>query len=474
LSKRAVTSPRMRYRSSLYLRLVLILVGPLLLAMTAAWAIGVGVITNALERRLEVQLRNAASVLSTGELPYTADLLRRLAALQQSDFILLDDAGAVALATSSEVAAAVTESLAQERAWPNSQSRRLAKPVQSIAVFRQINDIRDSGYSALVAVAPLGDVGAAADRAARWLGFAMLAAAALLGTVLLVMVRNITRPLSQLSALADRIAAGERDERLDLARADEIGTLAESLNSMMQRLATYEARLTSRSRLSALGEMSARVAHEIRNPLTGLKLHLQLLAERIDARESTTINRLLSEVERLELVVSSTLLLGAAQALDARPTRLASLLTEVLELMGPSLAHRGISFDTECADDIEPCMDRGRVRQALLNLIVNAADAMPQGGRLRVAARSDPSASGIVIFVEDTGTGVADELRTRMRDAQVSTKPFGLGLGLTVCREVAEAHKGELRIERSAELGGARLVMALRLPAPPLTTSTEH
>ena len=61
-----------------------------------------------------------------------------------------------------------------------------------------------------------------------------------------------------------------------------------------------------------------------------------------------------------------------------------------------------------------------------------------------------------------------------MRDAQVSTKPFGLGLGLTVCREVAEAHKGELRIERSAELGGARLVMALRLPAPPLTTSTEH
>jgi signal transduction histidine kinase len=474
MSTREVTGLRMRYRSSLYLRLVLTLLGPLLLAMTAAWAIGVGVITNALERRLEVQLRNAASVLSTGELPYTADLLRRLAALQQSDFVLLDGAGAVALATSSEVAAAVAESLAQERPWPSSQSRRLAKPVQSIAVFQQINEIRDSGYSALVAVAPLGDVAAAADRAARWLGFAMLAAAALLGTVLLVMVRNITRPLSQLCALADRIAAGEREERLDLARADEIGTLAESLNSMMQRLATYEARLTSRSRLSALGEMSARVAHEIRNPLTGLKLHLQLLAERLDARESTTINRLLSEVQRLELVVSSTLLLGTAQALDARPTRLTALLTEVLELMGPSLAHRGISFDIDCGDDIEAWMDRGRVRQALLNLIVNAADAMPHGGRLRVAARSDPSRGGIVISVEDTGSGVSDELRTRMRDAQVSTKPFGLGLGLTVCREVAEAHKGELRIERSAELGGARLVMALRLPAPPLPASTEH
>jgi signal transduction histidine kinase len=464
----------MRYRSSLYLRLVLTLLGPLLLAMTAAWAIGVGVTTNALERRLELQLRNAASVLSTGELPYTADLLRRLAALQQSDFVLLDHSGAVALTTSPSVATAVTQSLADGRAWPSSQSRRLAKPVQSIAVFQQIDEVRDSRYSALVAVAALGDVAAAANRAARWLGFAMLAAAAVLGTVLLLVVRNNTRPLSQLSALAERIAAGERDQRHELARADEIGALAESLNSMMQRLAAYEARLTSRSRLSALGEMSARVAHEIRNPLTGLKLHLQLLAERIDHRESTTIKRLLSEVQRLELLVSSTLLLGGTQALDPQPTRLRSLLTEVLELMGPSLAHRGIRFESDCEDDVEARMDRGRVRQALLNLIVNAADAMPHGGRLRVSARGDASTGRTVICVEDTGGGVPDELRGRMREGQVSTKPFGLGLGLILCREVAEAHRGELRIEQSAELGGARLVLALRLPAPPLTASTEH
>src|SRR5689334_1994229 len=179
----------MRYRSSLYLRLVLTLLGPLLLAMTAAWAIGVGVITNALERRLEVQLRKAASVLSTGELPYTADLLRRLAALQQSDFVLLDTDGSVALTTSPAVAAAVTQSLAERREWPKSESRRLPKPVQSIAVLQRINDMRDSRYSALVAVAPLGDVAAAASRATRWLGFAMLASAAVLGTVLLVIVR---------------------------------------------------------------------------------------------------------------------------------------------------------------------------------------------------------------------------------------------------------------------------------------------
>ena len=157
-------------------------------------------------------------------------------------------------------------------------------------------------YSALVAVAPLGDAAAAARRAARWLGLAMLAATAFLGAVLLTLVRNITRPLAQLSAFADRIAAGEREQRLELPRADEIGALGESLNTMMVRLGGYESRLASRSRMSALGEMSARLAHEIRNPLTGLKLHLQLLAERIDARESDRVEQLLTEVQRLELL----------------------------------------------------------------------------------------------------------------------------------------------------------------------------
>ena len=103
------------------------------------------------------------------------------------------------------------------------------------------------------------------------------------------------------------------------------------------------------------------------------------------------------------------------------------------------------------------------MRQALLNLIVNAADAMPQGGALRISAEQDSAAARVLISVEDSGPGLPEDVRARLGDSSVSTKPFGLGLGMTVCREVAAAHGGELRIERSGDLGGACFVLAFPL-----------
>lgn len=460
----------MRFRPSLYARLTLALLGPLLLAMVAAWAIGVRVVTQALEQRVEGQSRNAAAVLATWGLPYTPELLRRLALLQRADFTLVDTTGRVVFSTSESVGRALAAPLAGFASNPPSAPAafKLDEPASGIAVYQPIDASHDPRYSALVAVAPLGDVEAAARRATWWLGLAMLAAGAVLGALLLGLVRNITRPLAQLADMADRIAAGEREQRMVLPRADEIGAVAESLNSMMLRLRGYEERLASRSRLSALGEMSARLAHEIRNPLTGLKLHLQLFAERVDPRESARVQQLLGEVQRLELLVSTTLMLGREQPLTVEVARIEPLVTDVIDLMGPSLAHRGIRADSRCDPELAVGVDRARLRQALLNLIVNAADAMPQGGQLLVAAEHDIAAGRAMIVVEDSGPGVSDEVLQRLPDDPVSTKPFGLGLGLTMCRDVAAAHGGELRVERSAVLGGARIVIALPLsPASP-------
>lgn len=455
---------------SLFVRLSLALLGPLLLAMLAAWAIGVGIVTRALEQRVEGQSRNAAAVLATWGLPYTPELLRRLAALQQADFALLDHSGRVVVSTSDATATALVAPLADFLVTRRTDrgTFRLESPVRSIAVYQAIATANDPRYSALVAVAPLADAEAAARRAAGWLGLAMLAAAALLGVLLLAIVRNMTRPLSQLSALADRIAVGEREQSLDLHRADEIGALAEALNSMMERLREYESRLSSRSRLSALGDISARLAHEIRNPLTGLKLHLQLLAERVDPTESARVAQLLTEVQRLELLVSSTLMLGREQTAECEPTALAGLIDEVADLMGPSLSHRGVEVERRCDELLHASVDAVRLRQAILNLVTNAADAMPQGGRLLVVAETDIAHATVTIAVEDSGPGVPEAIRTGLLDAPASTKPFGLGLGLAVCRDVAAAHGGTLRIECSTELGGARFVITLPWTSPPI------
>ncbi len=107
----------MRYRPSLYLRLILTLLGPLLIAMAAAWTIGVSIVTNVLEQRLEGQLRNAATVLATWDLPYTPELLRQLASLQESDFVLLDRTGAVAVTTWPRLATRSRRRFAERRPW---------------------------------------------------------------------------------------------------------------------------------------------------------------------------------------------------------------------------------------------------------------------------------------------------------------------------------------------------------------------
>jgi signal transduction histidine kinase len=449
----------------LYVRLILALLGPLLLAMAAAWAIGVGIVTRTLEQRVEGQLRNAVAVLAGGGLPMTPDLLKRLASLQQSDLVLLDRHGRVSIATADDVGRAIEASLASGKPWSRDEPQRLDTPQRSLALYHPFPDGVMTDHSALVAVAPLADADRAAAHATRWLGFAMVTATIVLGAVLLLLVRSITRPLSELSRLADRIAAGERNSRVDLGRADEIGALAEALNSMMERLRSYEDRLASQTRLSALGQMSAKLAHEIRNPLTGLKLHLQLMAERNDAPDPTRVARLLSEVQRLELLVASTLTLGVDRPLDIVDAPLADLIGDVLELMAPSLAHRGIVAERHCDDRLRAPVDRDRLRQALLNLIVNAADAMPEGGRLRIRTEPDAASARVRILVEDSGPGVVQPAGERAGASPASTKPFGLGLGLTVCRDVAAAHGGELRIERSAELGGACFVIVLPVVA---------
>jgi signal transduction histidine kinase len=456
-----------RYRPSLYWRLTLALLGPLLLAMLAAWAIGVGIVSQSLEQRVERQSRNAARVLAASGLPYTPELLRRLAAMQQADFVLVDRAGKVALATSPDVGAALEASLGQFVVNPGHDVPpvRFEQPSPAIAVYEPIAAQHDPRYAALVAVVPLADAQGAARRAALGVGIAMLAAALLLAALLLTLVRGITRPLGELAAFANRIAAGEREERLELASGEEIRALAESLNAMVVRLADYESRLASRSRLAALGDMSARLAHEIRNPLTGIKLHLQLLAERADPRETARMKQLLAEVQRLELLVSSTLMLGGEQPLSTGPVDLPELVGDVLDLMQPSLEHRGITVERDCVGVPGLNADRARLRQALLNLVVNAADAMPRGGRLCVRTQLEAPAQRALVAVEDSGPGVSGELRATLQTDPVSTKPFGLGLGLVVCRDVAAAHGGELRIERSAALGGARFVLAIPLQA---------
>ena len=234
----------------------------------------------------------------------------------------------------------------------------------------------------------------------------------------------MTEPVRRLVTMADGIAAGRRDVRAEPSGGGELAALATSLNEMTARLKSYEAELADRSRLAALGELSARIAHEIRNPLTGLKLHLQLLAEGASDAQAATVARLLDEVGRLELIVASSLALGGGQRNAPQPGNLVALVDEVLHLMEPSLRHRHIDVMRRLTHLPPVTMDRDRLKQALLNLIANAADALPGGGTIAVTAALDDACRKLRVSVEDSGAGFPPEQLAGSANGSGSRKPF--------------------------------------------------
>jgi signal transduction histidine kinase len=246
-------------------------------------------------------------------------------------------------------------------------------------------------------------------------------------------------------------------------RDDEIGALARSLNAMADRLAAYEREMIEKNRLAALGTMAARIAHEVRNPLTALKLQLQLLAESARGEQRDTIAVLEDEVGRLELIVAGVL--GQAQAgplrLERRPVALDALIGEVLRLFRPQLAHRGIELEARASALPAPLsLDPDRLKQVLVNLLVNARDALPDGGLVRVSWDA-LAGGGALVSIEDSGPGLPPEECERVLAGGVSSKPDGLGLGMRLSRELVEAHGGDLAL-RASPLGGLRV--ELRLP----------
>ena len=422
---------------------------PFAVAMLLAWAGAVLLYSSALERRTTAQLANAAEVLARGNLPLSPELLTRLAELQGAEYLLANRSGVIVFSTWEPVPAEL-------RGLPRvaTDQRVTISAVPWIVISRDLRNNQDSRYARVIAATSLADTRVAARRAALALAGVLLLALVVLSLILRRLVHGITEPLSQLAAAAHDIAAGRRDVRFKVRRDDEVGRLGAALNNMSARLSEYENALAERSRNAALGELSARIAHEIRNPLTGIKMHLQLLAES-NAADRPRIEQLLAEVRRLELIANATLALGRDAALQLERLDLSALAREVGELMTPAFAHRGIALELHAPAPVPLTADGAQLRQALLNLLVNAADAMPGGGRIRVSVATHDDRARLA--VEDSGPG--------MNAAPPSGKSLGLGLGLPLCREIIARHQGELHASTSATLGGACFTIEIPLAA---------
>ncbi len=463
----------MRVPSRLQLRFLIASLVPMLVVLATAWLIANWSFSRALEQRVTEQLQVAATELANGRLPLSPVLLQRVGALLSADVTLLDAAGAP-IGGADPAGLAVAAALADQAAPPAPGVTRVQRlevaGEPTVVVATGIDGLADPRFRAVLIAASLRDAREAARRTALGMGLAVLLAGAALAGLSFYLVRGLAAPIERLVAMAGELAAGRRDVRVPPESAGEVGAIARALNELGERLRSYEDELAARSRSSALGEMSARIAHEIRNPLTALQLQLQLLEERVPEAQRPTVARLLDELRRLELIVASALAEArAAQNQDQgrRLLPLQQVAREVLDLVEPSFTHRGLALERALREVPLLALDADRLKQALLNMLSNAADAAGRDGRVRVTTRRDALDSSAVLEVEDDGAGIDESRRASLVSGQSgSAKPFGLGIGLKVCAEVAAEHGGRLEIGRSEGLGGARVALVLPAPLP--------
>ena len=255
---------------------------------------------------------------------------------------------------------------------------------------------------------------------------------------------SLTRPLARLAGQARRIAAGDLTPRLSARRGDEIGVLAETLDGMVASLREAQAARVQAERLATLGRISAGLAHEIRNPLSSIRMHVQVLGRQPGA-DSATSRLLLAEIDRLDGILSELLTWARPSELRREAVDLGVLLDEALELMRPQLEHRGIRVSRH-ADAVPPLNgDRERLRQLLRNLLANARDALGTGGTLTV--RLAPGGAGVRLEVADDGPGIPAEIRDRVFEPFVTGRRDGTGLGLALAKRAVEDHGGALGFE---------------------------
>jgi two-component system, NtrC family, sensor kinase len=302
------------------------------------------------------------------------------------------------------------------------------------------------------------------ERVATWLLVSLTLATLATGAGMAVYARRMLLPLGLVTDRAKAVALGDLKPRPAVVSNDEIGELAATFEGMVSAIARANEQLLASERLATIGKMAAHVTHEIRNPLSSIALNLELLEEEVPASAEEAHNLLRAikaEVERLSGLSEQYLSVARQRPHQKRPEKLGEIVEEACEFVRRELGQAGISLQLEIGAEVEALtlpLDEAQIRQALLNLLRNAREAMPSGGRVLV--KLERSEGGLDLIVDDEGVGMPSTTRERLFEPFFTTKQHGTGLGLAITRQIAEAHGGGIRVE-PRDPNGTRIVLHL-------------
>jgi two-component system, NtrC family, sensor kinase len=292
------------------------------------------------------------------------------------------------------------------------------------------------------------------------------------GVAVSLHIRRLLAPLGRVTQRAQAVARGDLTPHDVVPTEDEIGDLAAAFERMVSAVARAQSRAVANERLAAIGKMAAHVTHEIRNPLSSIGLNIELLEEELKKESPKTeslalLSAIAREVERLGLLSEEYLRVARLPSPRMEAEHIAETVRAVMKFAGPEIERAGCTASLRIDDDLPPALfDEAQIRQALLNLVRNARESMPDGGPIDVRVWAD--GMSVAIDVEDRGGGIPDEIRARVFDPFFSTKGEGTGLGLAITRQIVEAHGGTISCETRA--GGGTL-FRITLPIAPSRAS---
>ncbi|HEV8711609.1 MAG TPA: ATP-binding protein, partial [Candidatus Binatia bacterium] len=306
-----------------------------------------------------------------------------------------------------------------------------------------------------------------------------------LAVIVSVVIRqSVTQPLRTLTRQIEAIGQGQLDQRLHLTRRDEIGQVAQEFDHMCARLEEAHSRLVTQSeeklrleralrhseKLAALGQLASRLAHEIGTPLNVIQGRAEQLLQRktLAEKDRAFLGVIVTQIEQISKFIRQLLTLARRSEPQLRAVRLNEIVGRVWEIVGDRGNTGGVEITLALADDVPPILgDPEQLQQVLLNLSVNAVQAVGASGRVTLSTRCQPNGSpgrtGMVeAVVADTGPGISPQDLPHIFEPFFTTKGMvgGTGLGLAICREIVLNHCGDIRVE--SEPGqGARFIVVL-------------
>jgi signal transduction histidine kinase len=291
----------------------------------------------------------------------------------------------------------------------------------------------------------------------------------------LVMLKFVRKPLNRLAENMTKVEQGDLSVRMKPEGKDEVGRLVATFDSMVDRLDSAKQELEKlhfqqmerADRLASVGEMAAGIAHEIKNPLTGIAAAITILKDDFPPADPRTeiVNEVLEQIKRLDKTVNDLLFFGKPTQPEPAYTNINHVLEKTLMFASQHRGGKNIEKRLELQEDLPPVyVDPKQIQQVFLNLILNAVQAMPDGGLLTITSAlvKEDGRDLVRIGINDTGPGIPSPILEKIFTPFFTTKAQGTGLGLAICHQLITRHNGRISVTSK---DGKGTLINVELPA---------